>query len=161
MKILPIAVLVVAALVIATVYFLTTDDVTDYDEATVGFELADGGSLNITCEVADSAVERAVGLQDREELAINSGMLFVYEEPKEATFIMHNVEFPLDIIFIAENGTVVNVEEAEVEEPDTPDADLVRYRSNGDVKWVVEINKGLSQQYGIGPGTRVEIEFTS
>ena len=149
-----------AALIIAAAYFLITDDVTVYDEATVGFELADGGSLNISCEVADNAVERANGLQDREELAHDSGMLFVFEEPKEATFIMQNVQFPLDIIFIAENGTVVNVEEAEVEEPDTPDSDLVRYRSDGEVKWVIEINKGLSQQYGVGPGTRVDIVFT-
>ncbi len=149
-----------AGLIIAAAYFLYTDDVTGYEEATVGFELADGGSLNITCEVADSAIERANGLQDREELAISKGMLFVFEEPKEASFIMHNVEFPLDIIFIAENGTVVNVEEAEVEEPDTPYDDLVRYRSDGEVKWIVEINKGLSQQYGIWPGTRVEIVFT-
>jgi uncharacterized membrane protein (UPF0127 family) len=149
-----------AALIIAAAYFLYTEDVTGYEEATVGFELADGSYLNITCEVADSAVERANGLQDREELAIDKGMLFVFKEPKEASFIMRNVEFPLDIIFIAKNGTVVNVEEAEVEESDTPYDDLVRYRSDGDVKWVVEINKGLSQQYGIGPGTRVEIVFT-
>ncbi len=152
--------MVAAALIIAAAYFLYTDDVTGYEEATVGFELADGGSLNITCEVADSAVERANGLQDLDEMAVDKGMLFVFKEPKEASFIMHNVEFPLDIIFIAENGTVVNVEEAEVEGPDTPYDDLVRYRSDGEVKWVVEINKGLSQQYGIGPGTRVEIVFT-
>ena len=150
-----------AALIIAAAYFLYTDDVTGYEEATVGFELADGGTLTITCDVADSALERANGLQDREEMAIDKGMLFVFKEPKEASFIMRNVEFPLDIIFIAKNGTVVNVEEAEVEESDTPYDDLIRYRSDGDVKWVVEINRGLSQQYGIGPGTRVEIVFTS
>ena len=148
-------------MIIAAAYFLYTDDITGHGEATVSFELADGGSLNITCDVADSALERANGLQDRKELAIDRGMLFVFKEPKEASFIMRNVEIPLDIIFIAEDGTVVNVEEAEVEEPDTPYDDLVRYRSDGDVKWVVEINKGLSQQYGIGPGTPVEIVFTS
>jgi uncharacterized membrane protein (UPF0127 family) len=150
-----------AALVLAAAYLLLTDDVTGSEEATVRFELADGGHLNITCEVADTTLERADGLQYRDELAIESGMLFVYKRPQEATFIMHNVEFPLDIIFIAENGTVVNVEEAEVEEPGTSDADLVRYRSDGDVKWIVEINRGLSQQYGIGPGTRVEIVLSS
>jgi len=160
LKLIPIALVAVAALIIATAYFLITDDVTVYDEATVGFELTDGGSLDISCEVADNAIERAAGLQDRENLAIDSGMLFVFEEPKEATFIMNDVEFPLDIIFIAENGTVMNVEEAEVEEPGTPDGDLVRYHSDGVVKWVVEINKGLSQQYGVGPGTRVDIAYT-
>ena len=160
-KLLPIALVAAAVIVIAVAYYIYTDDVTDSDEATVSFELADGGSLIITCEVADSPYERSDGLQDREDMAIDSGMLFIYEMPREVSFIMQNVEFPLDIIFIAENGTVVNVEEAAVEDPDTPYADLVRYRSDGEVIWIVEINQGLSQQYGIGPGTSVEIELAS
>jgi uncharacterized membrane protein (UPF0127 family) len=159
LKLLPIAIVAAAAIMVAVVYYMLTDDVTGHDEATVDFELADGGSLKITCEVADNALERATGLQNREKMAIDKGMLFVFEEPKEASFIMRNVEFPLDIIFIAKNGTVMNVEEAEVEEPGTPDGDLIRYRSNGEVKWVVEINRGISQQNGIGPGTQVEVVF--
>ena len=84
-------------------------------------------------------------------------MLFVYDEPKEVSYIMKDMRFPLDIIFIAENGTVVNVEEAEVEDPGTDYDDLVRYRSDGQIKWVVEINQGLSQQNGVGPGTQMTI----
>ncbi len=159
---LPIMLLVlVVLLAVAVAYLLIAEDGTDIDEATVSFQLADGGRLDITCEVADDTFERADGLQHREALATDSGMLFIYGEPREASFIMLNMNFPLDIIFIAENGTVVNVEEAELEEPGTPRADLVRYRSDGDVKWVVEMNKGLSQRYGIGPGTQVEIRLTS
>jgi uncharacterized membrane protein (UPF0127 family) len=105
--------------------------------------------------VADTSYERADGLQHREDLPLGRGMLFVYPDPKEVSFIMPNMNFPLDIIFIAENGTVVNVEEAEPEDPDTPRADYVRYRSDGPIKWVVEINQGLSRQHGIGPGTKV------
>jgi len=107
--------------------------------------------------VADTSYERAAGLQFRDDLPSGRGMLFVYGEPKELSFIMPNMNFPLDIIFIAENGTVLNVEEAEPEDPDTPRSDYVRYRSDGEAKWVVEINQGLSRQHGIGPGTRVEI----
>ncbi len=123
----------------------------------VSFLLADGGHLDISCEVADTSYERAEGLQGRERLPIGSGMLFVYDEPDEKSFIMHNMIIPLDIIFIAENGTVVNIEEAEPEEPGTPNSDLVRYRSEGEVKWVVEMNQGLSKQYGIGRGTQIKI----
>jgi uncharacterized membrane protein (UPF0127 family) len=111
----------------------------------------------VNCEVADDSFERAEGLQDREDLADDEGMLFIYDPPQEASFIMPNMNFPLDIIFIAENGTVVNVEEAEPEDPGTPKSDMVRYRSDGEVKWVVEINQGLSRMYGIGAGTQVDI----
>jgi uncharacterized membrane protein (UPF0127 family) len=144
-------------LIFTATYFLQEENEPRSDEVRVSFVLADEGNLNINCEVADTSYERADGLQYREELPMKKGMLFVYDEPRVVAYIMHNMNFPLDIIFIAENGTVLNVEEAEVEDPDTPREDLVRYRSDGDVKWVVEINQGLSQQYGIGPGTQVNI----
>ena len=70
---------------------------------------------------------------------------------------MPNMNFPLDIIFIAEDGTVLNVEEAEPEEPDTPRSEYVRYLSDGEARWVVEINQGLCEEHGIGPGTLVNI----
>lgn len=160
MKPLPITLLAAVAtvaLIFAAAFLMTAEDEPGPDGERVSFVLGDGGYLNITCEVADTSYERAKGLQHREELPIKAGMLFVYEVPKEVSFIMHNMNFPLDIIFIAENGTVVNVEEAEVEEPVTPRSDLIRYCSTGEVKWVIEINQGLSQQYGIGPGTQVNI----
>jgi uncharacterized membrane protein (UPF0127 family) len=157
-KLLPIAIGAVAGLVILTTIIMLMDGGGFGDErVTVGFQLADGGHLNISCEVADNPWEMTEGLQNREDLAIDAGMLFILDTPTEAAFIMPDMNFPLDIIFIAENGIVVNVEEADVEDPDTPRSDLVRYRSDGDVKWVVEINQGLSQQYGIGPGTKVVI----
>jgi uncharacterized membrane protein (UPF0127 family) len=158
----PIHVVVLAAVATVAIIFAATnlrtaDEEGDSEEVWVSFALADGGSLNISCEVADTSYERAEGLQYREMLPTGSGMLFVYDEAADRTFIMQNMRFPVDIIFIAENGTVLNVEEAEVEEQGTPYADLVDYCSEGPAKWVVEINQGLSQQWGIGPGTRVKI----
>jgi uncharacterized membrane protein (UPF0127 family) len=154
-----VALVVVAlvAIALAATFLRTTEEGVGSDEATVSFALAGGGSLDISCEVADTPSERALGLQYRETLPLGSGMLFVYDEPADRAFIMPNMNFPLDIVFIAKNGTVLNVEEAEVEGPGTPDADLVRYRSSGPALWVVEVNQGLCRQHGIGPGTSVEI----
>ena len=160
MKPLPITLLAAVAtvaLIFTAAILLMAGDGPGPDRERVSFVLADGGYLNMTCEVADTYFERSEGLQHREELPVKSGMLFVFEKPREVSFIMHNMNFPLDIIFVAENGTVVNIEEAEVEEPGTPRSDLIRYSSKGDVKWVIEINQVLSQQYGIGPGTPVKI----
>ena len=64
----------------------------------------------------------------------------------------------LKAVFIDENQVVTNVEEAFVES-DVPDNELVRYYSDGNVKWVVEMNIGLSLFYGVGKGTKVNIEF--
>jgi uncharacterized membrane protein (UPF0127 family) len=149
--------IVTAALILLAANLRTADEETYSGEARVTFLLAGGGELEIPCEVADTSYERSLGLQGREDLPIGKGMLFVYDDADERSFLMHNMHFPLDIIFIAENRTVLNVEEAEPEEPDTPNEDLVRYRSDGKAKWVVEINQGLSEKYGIGPGTQVSI----
>ncbi len=122
----------------------------------VSFRNGDQEVLNITCEVASTPEEHQLGLMHREELALNSGMLFVFETPQPVSFWMRDTLIPLDIIFIDENGYVTNVEEADVE-PEIPDEQLTRYHSDGAVKWVVEINMGLSASYEIGAGTPVYI----
>ncbi len=125
-----------------------------FDTSTASFQLANGSYANFTVERADSADERSLGLMHRNALLIDRGMQFIYPEPTELTFWMKNTLIPLDIIFIAQNGTVMNIEEA-APEPDVADNDLAKYFSLGPVKWVVEINQGLSAQYGIVPGTSV------
>ena len=88
-------------------------------------------------------------------------MLFIYDDAVQRSHVMPNMNFPLDIIFISEDGTVLNVEEAEPEEPGTDDDDHTRYWSDGEAMYVVEINQGLSRQYGIVPGTTFSYEMES
>jgi len=94
----------------------------------------------------------------REELSADEGMLFVYEYPRNVSFWMKNVLIPLDIIFLDEGGTVINVEEADVE-IDVPAEELKSYFSDGPAQYVVEISQGLCKLYGIGVGTNVSIEY--
>lgn len=122
----------------------------------VSFRNGDQEVLNITCEVASTPEERELGLMHREALAPDSGMLFVFDTPTEASFYMKNTLIPLDMIFIDEYGIVSNVEEADVQ-AGVPDSQLTHYLSEGPVKWVVEINQGLSASYEIGAGTQVYI----
>ncbi|UCE73858.1 MAG: DUF192 domain-containing protein [Methanomassiliicoccales archaeon] len=126
--------------------------------AIVSFELQDSSYLNITCEVASTSEERSRGLMYREELPMDRGMLFVYRQTKEVRFTMKNTLIPLDIIFIDDNGKVLNVEEAAVE-LDTPDSKLTRYNSSGPVAWVLEINQGLCASHQIEEQTSVNIEY--
>ena len=126
--------------------------------AKVSFQTSNDLLFTVTCEIADSESERLQGLMHRENLLEDEGMLFIYEFPQNVSFWMKNTEIPLDIIFIHENGTVLNIEEADVQ-PDVPDSELTRYESQGPVKWVVEINQGLSVQNGISNGTKVTIEY--
>ena len=63
--------------------------------------------------VATTEEEKERGLMGIEELPDNEGMLFDYsDEPQaELSFWMKNVDIPLDIIFINQDGIVISVKQ--------------------------------------------------
>jgi uncharacterized membrane protein (UPF0127 family) len=109
----------------------------------------DWGQARFTVEVADTDEERALGLMNREKMARGAGMLFVYPEPRTASFWMRNTLIPLDMIFMDRTGTVqkVHANARPLDETPIPGGD--------DVLLVLEINGGLSKTFGIGPGTEL------
>jgi uncharacterized membrane protein (UPF0127 family) len=100
-------------------------------------------------ELADDPDEQAKGLMFREKLAMSSGMLFVFEPPKHATFWMRNTLVPLDMIFINAFGVVTKVHENAVPHDETP------IDGGDDVAFVLEINAGLAKRMGLGPGSEM------
>ena len=42
----------------------------------------------------------------------NEGMLFFLDDPRKASFWMKNMHFPIDIIWLDENLTIVHIEKA-------------------------------------------------
>jgi hypothetical protein len=67
---------------------------------------------------------------------------------------MKNTLIPLDMVFVSSNGTVLNVEHADV--PPENSIDYGTYTSDGPAQYVVEVNRGFANETGIGPGTQVE-----
>jgi uncharacterized membrane protein (UPF0127 family) len=103
----------------------------------------------IRVEIADDPAERAQGLMNREELAAKTGMLFIYETPRPASFWMKNTLIPLDMIFADEAGRVTRVHANAVPLDRTP-------IDGGDgVRFVLEINGGLAAKLGIAPGAEL------
>lgn len=96
--------------------------------------------------VAETEEEKERGLQDVVELESNEGMLFVYDEPQELSFWMHETEIPLDIIFIDEDWEVKSVQQGK------PFDDTIL--SCDDVQYVLELN----QNSGVKEGDEVEVE---
>ena len=150
--------LIVLLIVFSDAFVTNTENANNEQLAVVTFFPNNSTSVVMTCEVASSHEERLMGLMFREELPVGEGMLFVYEYPHNVSFWMKNVLIPLDIIFLNESGTVINVEEADVE-IDVPDEEIESYFSGGSAQYVVEINQGLCKLYGIGVGTNVSIEY--
>ena len=66
---------------------------------------------------------------------------------------MKNTLIPLDMVFIKKNGVVHHVHH------NAQPHDMTPAPSNGPVAAVLEINGGLSQKLGIGPGDQVLHSF--
>lgn len=111
------------------------------------------GDLKVYVEVADDDAERARGLSGRESLPADWGMLFVFERPGVYSFWMYEMRFPLDIIWINETLQVAFI--VENAPPCTMLTVCSPYVPNVTAKYVLEINAGLVEKYGIKVGERV------
>jgi uncharacterized membrane protein (UPF0127 family) len=125
------------------------------DRATVRLVDDDGTDLaTVSVAVADSDYERYVGLSETGSLAPGEGMLFVYGEEAPRTFVMRNMSFPLDMVFVGADGEVVTIHRAPVPE-ETPDEDLRGY--SGRAQFVLEVPRGYTAEVGLDVGDRVVV----
>ncbi|MGI1663242.1 DUF192 domain-containing protein [Palleronia sp. KMU-117] len=109
----------------------------------------DWGQARFSVEIADDPGERAQGLMNRESLPRSAGMLFVYEAPQRAVFWMKNTLIPLDMIFLDQTGTVTHIHENAVP------LDETGIDGGPGVVAVLEINGGLSRQFGLDVGSEL------
>lgn len=109
----------------------------------------------VDARVADTAQERYTGLSETESLERGEGMLFVHDEEDTHAYVMRKMDFPLDMVFVAADGTVTTVHHAPLPSQTPPD-DLVRYE--GRAKYVLEVPKGYTNETGITAGDSVGIE---
>lgn len=109
------------------------------------------GTHLIRARVARTDEEREHGLMHRTQLPENEGMLFVYDEPSELCFWMKNTPLPLSIAFLAEDGTVINLDEMAPQSRDP-------HCAAQPVRFVLEMNRGWFAARGIREGDRIEGE---
>jgi uncharacterized protein len=106
------------------------------------------GIHNINAELAATPEQREIGLMFRTALGANDGMLFVFERASEQCFWMKNTLIPLSVAFVAEDGSVVNIEAMK---PQTLDS----HCSTQPVRFVLEMNDGWFAKRGIKPGSKL------
>ena len=106
------------------------------------------GMHRIDAQVALAPQERQIGLMFRKEMPQHEGMLFVFEQPAQQCFWMKNTLLPLTAAFVADDGTIVNLEDMK---PQTLDS----HCSAKPVRYVLEMNKGWFAQKGIKAGTKL------
>jgi hypothetical protein len=100
-------------------------------------------------EHARTPEQRERGLMFRKYLAFNKGMYFSFEEMGKHSFWMKNTLIPLDIIWLDSHLKVVEIEENI--QPCKIDI-CPSYGGTVDSQFVLEINAGLVEEYGIEVG---------
>lgn len=97
---------------------------------------AAAGGRRYVCDVARTAREQQRGLQELQSLSRAAGMLFAFPTPREATFWMGSVAFPIDIAFVSPDSRIVKIVKSA--SPGTS----ARWTSPGQVSAVLEVNAG-------------------
>lgn len=108
------------------------------------------GPQTFQIEIAKSARQQAQGLMYRRRMAADAGMLFPYDSPRRLSFWMKNTFIPLDLLFIAADGRIANIQERAVPQSLEP------IRSRGKALAVLELNGGTVNRLNIKPGDRVK-----
>lgn len=106
-------------------------------------------------EVADTFEERQRGLMFRDELAKDTGMLFIHVTEEPQAYWMKNTRIPLDILYFSKDLKLVSAQERVP--PCSAGDRCPPYPSEGPALFVLELNAGSVELFKIQPGDVMKI----
>lgn len=107
----------------------------------------------IGCELAVDTEDQVIGLQKYSSLPSENGMLFPYDPPRDVSFHMGNVRFPIDVLFIDSTGRIASIFEDRQPGYDEQWRGL-------DVSAVLEVNGGWCEEHDVNIGDVIAINMT-
>ncbi len=107
----------------------------------------------VMVELAETSDELYAGLSFRDELCENCGMLFLFNDSARRAFVMRNMNFPLDIIWIRD-GVVTKIDKNLPPEGENP---VIIYKSKGGSDMVLEVNAGFADINKIKAGDKIRL----
>lgn len=105
----------------------------------------------LRAELALTPESQAQGLSDRNSLAEDAGMLFVFDRPGKYPFWMKDMNFAIDIIWIGEDLRIVYIKK-DARPESYPEA----FGPGKDAKYVLEVVSGFSEKNNLKEGDKVE-----
>ncbi len=130
------------------VLFDPADD--DYEWTTV---TAVDGETNeelatVEVRIADTFEHRYTGLSNTDSLGEDEGMLFIHDSEGEPSYVMRNMAFPIDMVFIDATGEITTIHHAEVDDDQS---------FSGTAQYVLEVPYQYTADNDIAVGDRIEI----
>lgn len=109
----------------------------------------DAIAAQFAIEIATSEYEIQTGLMYRNTMENHQAMLFIFPDEALRSFYMKNTQFPLDIIYIDEDSTIVSFQK------NAKPFDETGLPSHVPAQYVLEIKAGLSDTLGVEVGDRI------
>ena len=106
------------------------------------------GIHQLQVQVAQTQEQHATGLMYRADMPQQEGMLFVFSAPSQQCFWMKNTLIPLTAAFVADDGTIVNLEDMQAQTTQS-------HCSAKPVRYVLEVNQGWFAKKGIKAGDKL------
>lgn len=128
-----------------------------YEMTTVTVQTPQGNRLGtVRAAIADTQSLRYTGLSDTESLPENYGMLFVFDDVGERTFVMREMDFGIDIVYADDDGEITTIHHAPEPGPDE-DGEQQEYPGRG--QYVLEVNRGWTTDRGVEEGDLLDFEL--
>ena len=124
-------------------------DAADFTHARLQIVTQAGATHDFDVELALTPDQQRQGLMFREALAGNAGMLFVLAEQRPVNMWMKNTLIPLDMLFLAADGTILAIA------PMTTPLSEQTINPGVPVKAVLELQGGVTEKLSITPGDRI------
>lgn len=109
-------------------------------------------TVALEVSVADDSEERRQGLSGTDSLGELEGKLFIFETADTHGFWMKDMLYPIDILWIDEDLTIVHIAESA-----TPDSYPTVFKPSVPARFVLETNASFVGTYKITVGTKVTL----
>ena len=113
--------------------------------------------IELIADVAETDEQRTKGLSVKNALLENEAMIFIFKTEGQHAFWMKNMKFPIDIIWLNNDKSVVHIEHNL--QPCILDIFCQIYNPNTNSLYVLETAAGFADRHGIAEGTPVRFQF--
>jgi uncharacterized membrane protein (UPF0127 family) len=116
--------------------------------------------FDVIADIALTGEQKTKGLDVKNNLAENQGMLFVFQQPYRYGFWMIGMKFPIDIIWLDSNGVVTHIEHRlKPCPPASSNLACPVYFPEKDSLYVLETVSGFSMKHNVRLGSHVGFDL--
>ncbi|MBP7842911.1 DUF192 domain-containing protein [Candidatus Woesebacteria bacterium] len=131
----------------------------DRERAQIAFysnDKTEAEAQTLTVEIVNTPQSTTQGLSSRTEIGAD-GMFFIFPQKQVRYFWMKDMQFDIDIVWIADNKVVGITSAVPKPANQTQDNRLETYPSPQEINMVLELKANDAERYGISPGDVVQL----